>query len=53
MNWAQFKNPASHMCLADAVVVAWSFTQDVAGSSPFTLTTNIFVTEFAEFSDNI
>ena len=53
MNWAQFKDPVSHMCLAGAVVASWSLTQVVAGSSPFTVMTNIFVTKFAEFSENI
>ena len=27
----------SHMCLAGAVVASWSLTQEVAGSSPFTV----------------
>ena len=31
MNWAQFKDPVSHMCLAGTVVVSWSLTQEVAG----------------------
>ena len=35
MNWAQFKAPVSHMCLAGAVVASWFLTQEVAGSSPF------------------
>ena len=39
------------MCLAGAVVASWSLTQEVAGSSPFTVMTNIYVTEFAEFSE--
>ena len=34
MNWAQFKDPISHMCLAGTVVACWSLTQGVAGSSP-------------------
>ena len=38
------------MCLADAVVASWSLTQKVAGSSPFIVMTNIFVTEFRENS---
>ena len=50
MNWAQFKGLVSHTCLAGAVVASWSVTQEVAGSIPFTVMTNIFVTEFAEFS---
>ena len=53
MNWAQFKDPVSHMCLAGAVVASWSLTQEVASSNPFTVMTNIFVTEFVEFSENI
>ena len=35
MNWAQFKDPVSHMCLTGTVVAAWSLKQEVAGSSPF------------------
>ena len=38
MNWAQFKDPVSHMCLVGTVVVSWSLTQEVAGSNPFTVT---------------
>ena len=41
MNWAQFKNPVSQMCLADVMIASWSPTQEVAGSSPFTVMTNI------------
>ena len=51
MNLAQFKDPVSHMCLAGAVVASWSLAQEVAGLSPFTVMTNIFVTKFAEFSE--
>ena len=51
MKWAQFKDPVSSMCLASTMVASWSLTQEVAGSSPFTVMTNIFVTEFAEFSE--
>ena len=35
MNWAQFKDPISLMCLAGTVVACWSLTQEVTGSSPF------------------
>ena len=35
MNWSQFKDPVSHMCLADTVVASLSLTQKVAGSCPF------------------
>ena len=53
MNWARFKDPVSHMCLSGTVVAFWSLTQEVAGLSPFTTMTNIFVNKFAEFSKNI
>ena len=53
MNWSQFKNPVSHMSLAGTMAASWSLTQEVAGSSPFTVMTNIFVTELDEFSKNI
>ena len=46
MNWAQFKDPVSHMCVDGVVVASWSLTQEVAGSSLFTVMINIFVTEF-------
>ena len=48
MNWSQFKDHVSHMCFSGAAVASWSLTQEVAGSSPFTVMTNIFVTEFSE-----
>ena len=53
MNWDQLKDPVSHMCLAGAVVASWSLTQVVAGSSSFNVMKIIFVSEFAEFSENI
>ena len=39
------------MCLAGALVVSWSLTQVLAGWNPLIVITNIFVTEFAEFTD--
>ena len=51
MNWDQFKDPVSHMCLDGAVVASWSLTQEMAGwqvRAPFTAMTNIFVIEFNE-----
>ena len=33
MNYAQFTDPVSHMCLAGAVVASWCLTQEVAGSA--------------------
>ena len=53
MNWAEFKEPLSHVCLAGAVVASWALTQEMAGSSPFPVITNIFVTEFSEFSETM
>ena len=41
------------MCLVGTVVASWSLTQEVTGSGPFTVMINIFVTEFAEFSEKI
>ena len=52
MNRTEFKDPVSHVCLAGVMVASWSLTQEVAGSSTFTVMTNIFVTEFSEFSEN-
>ena len=52
MNWVQLKDPVSHMCLAGPVV-SWSLTQEVVGSNPFAVMTNIFVTEFSKFSENV
>ena len=52
-DWSRFKDPASHMYVTGTVVASWSLTQDVAGLNPFMGTTNIFVTEFSEFSENI
>ena len=31
----EFKDPVCYQCLAGAVVVSWSLTQEVVGSSPF------------------
>ena len=53
MKWAEFKDPVSYMCLAGPVVASWSLTQDVAGLNPFTVMTNILITEFTEFNENI
>ena len=42
------------MCLAGALVAPWSITQEVAGSSSFTVMTNILdAHEFTEFSEKI
>ena len=34
MNWAQFIDLVSHMCLAGTMEASWTLTQEVAGSSP-------------------
>ena len=39
MNWAQFKDSVSHMCLAGTVVVSWSLMQEMEGSRPLTVMT--------------
>ena len=41
------------MCLAGAMAVSRYHTQEVAGSYPFTVMTNILVTDFSEFNENI
>ena len=38
------------MCLACAWKAPWSLTQEVTGSNPFTVETNILVTEYSEFN---
>ena len=55
MNWVQFKVPVSHMCLAGAVVVCWSLTEEMAGwqgFEPFYCNNKIFLSlNSAEFSE--
>ena len=53
VNWAQFKDPISHKCLAGTVVAYWSFTQEVADSSPFTVMTNILPLNSANSGKNL
>ena len=50
---SQFKDPVSHMYLVGAVSASWSFKQEVAGSNPFTVMTNILITEFSKFKENV
>ena len=33
MNWAQFKDPVSHMCLAGSVAACCFVTQELTGSN--------------------
>ena len=35
MNWAQFKDPVSHVCFVGTVIASWSPTREVVGSSHF------------------
>ena len=46
MNWGRFNDPAS-------VLAFWSLTQELTGSNPITVMTNILVTEFSKFKENI
>ena len=41
------------MCLTGPVVASWSLMQEMVGLSPFAVMTNISVTEFTKFSENI
>ena len=45
MNWDQFKDPVSQMCLASVVLASSTLIQEVADSNPFTVMTNILVSE--------
>ena len=35
MNWVQFKDPVSHLCLAGTVVICWSCILEAEGSNAF------------------
>ena len=48
MTRSQFKDPVFNMYLTGAVVACWFLAQEMASLSPFTVMTNIFVTEFSE-----
>ena len=52
MNLGQFKDPVSHICVFLALSQCGSI-QEVAGSNPYVVMTNILVTEFNEFNENI
>ena len=41
------------MCVAGTVVESWSLTQEVACLNRFTTMTNILVTKFSNFNENI
>ena len=46
MNYNQFRNPISHMCLVGTVVASWSLIQKMACSNPFTAMTNFLSLNF-------
>ena len=50
MNWVQYKDLNCYLCLCGLVVSSLFLTQEILGSNPTML---FFVTEFAEFSENI
>ena len=47
MNWAQFVDPVSHMCIAGAMVAFWYLTQKMAGSISMSVITNILSLNWA------
>ena len=53
MNQGQCQDLVSRMCLAGDVVASWSLMQEVVGLTLFAVMTNVFVTELAEFIENI
>ena len=56
MNWAEFKDPVSRICLGGTVVTSWSLTHKrwMGGRlEPFYYNGKYFFTEFNEFSENI
>ena len=52
MNWGQLKDNFYYLCLISSVLTPWSLTQGFTGSN-IHLITRFFVTNFAEFSENI
>ena len=54
MNWGQIKDHVSHMCLAGIKIGSiLVFSTRDERSEFFFIITNIFVTEFSEFNENI
>ena len=49
----QFEDPASLMYLPGAVVASWTFTQEIAGSNPFSVLINSSVIEFRKLNENL
>ena len=50
---SQFKDPAFYTCLAGTFVAYFSLAQEVTCMNPFTVMTNIFVTELTEFNKKV
>ena len=48
MNWAQYKDPVSNMCLAGNVVACWFVGQDVIG-----LNTHFLQKYFSSYTDSV
>ena len=40
------------MCLAGTTAPSWFLTQEIAGSNPYTVMTNILISEISEFNYN-
>ena len=53
IQWIQQIQGIWYMHLAGTVVASWSLAYEVAGSSFFTVISNMFVAEFSEFNENI
>ena len=48
MNWAQFKDPVSHVCLSGTVVACWFVAQKVVG-----LNTHFLQNYFSSSTDSV
>ena len=48
MNWAELKDPVSHICLAGTVVACWFVPQEVAG-----LNTHFLQNYFTSFTFSV
>ena len=52
MNLVQFIDPFYCLCPIGAVIASWSLTQEMAGSSPFTVMTNILSLNSVNIKEN-
>ena len=53
MNWAQFKDHVSHMCLAGAVVASWSLMQERSRFEPILMIIFFLLLNSLNCSENI